>query len=131
MIPIVTTLLENPWIQTLLVGWAGWAAKKAFGKRADAKAAKVATALATSAAIMAQMAMSEPGKTEKEMLVAFKGVTAIQFAKAGFTEAQREPYQGPIDLAIAKGIELWVKHHPAPISLTMPVWARLAMTALK
>jgi ammonia channel protein AmtB len=92
---------------------------------------KVTTALSTSAAIMAQMAMSEPNKSEKEMVAAFKGVVAIQFAKAGFSEVQRAPYQGLINLAIAKAVEQWVKHHPAPATLTMPVWARLQMTALK
>lgn len=131
MIAIVTTLLSNPEVQAVAVGGFLWLVNKVLGKRADTKAGKVATALSTSAAIMAQMAMSEPAKTEKEMLVAFKGVVAIQFAKVGFSEAQRAPYQGVIDLAIAEGIKLWVKHHPAPATLTMPVWAKLAMTALK
>ncbi len=119
-------LLANPEVQAVLVGGFLWLVNKVMGKRADTKAGKVATALTTSAAIMAQMAMSEPGKTEKEMQAAFKGVVAIQFGKAGFTEAQRAKYQGVIDLAIAKGIELWVKYHPAPSTLTMPVWAKLA-----
>lgn len=131
MLSIVTTLLENPFIQTFLVGGASWLVKKALGKRADTKAGKVATALATSATIMTQMALTEPTKTEKEMVAAFKGVIAIQFANAGFTEEQRKPYQGLIDLAIAKAVEQWVKHHPAPSTLTMPVWAKLAMSTLK
>ncbi len=131
MIGFFKTLLENPYIQTVLVTGAGWLVNKIIGKKADTKAGKVTTALTTSAAIMAQMAMSEPTKTEKEMLAAFKGVVAIQFAKAGFTDAQRAPYQGLIDGAIAEGVKQWVKHHPAPSTLSMPIWGKLGDQLIK
>ena len=129
MIPsLITMLFTTPEGQAALTLGVGWLVKKVLGKRADTKLGKATQAATTSAAIMAQMALSEPNKTEKEMIAAFKGVIAIQFAQAGFTEEQRKPYQGLIDLTIAKAVEQWVKHHPKPSTLTMPIWAKLATT---
>lgn len=123
---IITTLLNNPFVQGVLVGGVGWLANKVMGKRANTKAGKVTAALATSAAIMTQFALTEAGKTPKEMLVAFHGVVAIQFAKVGIYEKDLAPYQPLIDMAIAKAITEWVKHHPAPLALTMPITETLA-----
>jgi hypothetical protein len=128
---ILGTLLNNPFVQTLIVGGAGWLANKIMGKRADTKAGKATAALAAAVAQMAQVALTEPGKSAKEMVSAFKGIVAIRFGAAGFDEKARAPYQPLIDAAIAKAVEQWVKHHPAPASLTMPVWARLQMSELK
>lgn len=128
---ILGTLLNNPFVQGLIVGGAGWLANKITGKRADTKAGKAAAALAAAVAQMGQVILTEPGKSAKDMITAFKGIVAIRFGAAGFTESQRAPYQPLIDAAIAKAVEQWVKRHPAPAEVTMPVWARLQMTELK
>ena len=118
---LITTLLNNPFVQAYLVAGVGWVANKVLGKRANTKLGKATTALATSAAQMAQFALTEPGRTAAEMIVAFKGIVAIQFGKVGFTEADRKPYQPAIDAAIAKAVKEWIERHPAPSSLTVPV----------
>ena len=35
---LISSLLDNPYVQTLIVGGVGWVVNKAFGKRADSKA---------------------------------------------------------------------------------------------
>jgi hypothetical protein len=122
---IITTLLNNPFVQAYLVAGVGWVATKVLGKRANTKLGKATTALATSAAQMAQVAMTEPGRSAQEMVTMFKGIVAIQFAKVGFTEADRKPYQPGIDAAIAKAVKEWIERHPSPASLTVPVTAKV------
>ncbi len=123
-------LLSLPGVMPTLIGGLTWLVNKALGRRADTKLGKATAALAAAVAQMTQVALTEPGKTAKEMIVVFKGIVAIRFAAAGFDEKQRAPYQPLIDAAIAKAVEQWVKHHPAPSTLTMPVWAKLAMSTL-
>ncbi len=120
------TLLNNPFVQTLVVGGIGWLVNKAFGKKADSTLAKATSALATSVALMAQFALTETGRTPAAMITAFKGIVAIQFAKVGFTESQRAPYQPLIDAAIAKAVTEWVRGHAAPLALTMPITEKVA-----
>ncbi len=127
---ILTTLLNNPFVQGIIVGGAGWLANKIMGKRADTKAGKATAALAAAVAQMGQIILTEPNKSAKDMIAAFKGIVAIRFGAAGFTEVQRKPYQPMIDAAIAKAVKEWVERHPAPATVTMPVWQKLAMTAL-
>lgn len=113
-------ILNNPFVQGILVGGAGWLVNKVLGKRADTKAGKVTAALATSSAIIAQLALTEPHKTPAEFIVMAKGVVAVQLAKVGLTDADRTKYQPLIDAAIAQGVALWVKAHPTPTALKMP-----------
>lgn len=125
MISLVDTLLRNPFVQTLLVGGAGWLVRKALGKRADTRAGKAAAALAEAVSQMGQYILTEPGKTPEQVIAAFKGIVAIRFGAAGFTEAQRAPYQSLINAAIAEAVYEWAKRHPSPTALTMPVTKRL------
>lgn len=120
------SLITNPVVFSTLVGGATWLANKILGKRADTKAAKVTTALATSAALMTQYAFTEKDKTPAEVISAFKGIVAIQLAKVGVFEKGRAPYQFLIDAAIAKAVEQWVKAHPSPTALTMPITKQVA-----
>jgi hypothetical protein len=126
---IFTALLDNQFVQGVLVAGAGWLVNKIAGKKADTKAGKAGLALATSASLMAQYALTEQGKTAVEMITAFKGIVALSFARAGFTEAQRKPFAPMIDAAIAKAVQEWVQRHPAPSALVMPIAAKLPILA--
>lgn len=117
---LLSSLLNNPFVQTLVVGGVGWLVNKVMGKRADTKAGKVTAALATASAIMVQLALTEQSKTPAEIVTMFKGVVAVQLAKVGISEAERAKYQPLIDVAISEGVTLWVRHHPNPAALTMP-----------
>jgi hypothetical protein len=123
-------LLSLPGVMPTLIGGLTWLVNKALGRRADTKLGKATAALAAAAAQMTQVILTEPGKSAKDMVTAFKGIVAIRFAAAGFDEKSRAPYQPLIDAAIAKAVEQWVKRHPDPSVLTMPVWAKLAMSTL-
>lgn len=123
---MIATLFTNPEVQAVLIFGVGWLAKKVIGKRADSRMGRAVTALAISAEQMLQYALTEPGKTPSEVLVAFKGIVAIQFAKVGLYEADRILYQPLIDAAISKAVTSWVKAHPDPTALTMPVTKTLA-----
>lgn len=127
MITILTTLLANQYVQALIVGGAGWVASKIAGKHIDNKAAKVAALLATCASLMTQYVITEPNKTPEQVKTALKGIVAIQFAAAGIYEEQRALFQPLIDKAISAGLEQWVKLHPNPSSLTMPITKQLEM----
>jgi hypothetical protein len=120
-----TALLENQFVQAVLIGGAGWLVNKIAGRKADTKAGKAANAIATSAALMAQYGLTEQGKTAVEMIRAFQGIVAIQFARVGFTTAQRVLFQPMIDVAISKAVKEWVERHPARTSLVMPIAAML------
>lgn len=119
-------LFSNPEFQIVALGGLSWLVNKILGKRAETKLGKATSALTVAAAQMTQYALTEKHKSPNEIIAAFKGIVAIQFAKVGFTEAQRAPYQPLIDVAIAKAVEQWVKHHPEPTALTMPVTKTLA-----
>lgn len=130
MIGIITVLLANPYVQGILVAggaWVGGKVVKAFG---DSKAGKFSATILTAGGLMTQFALTEStGKTAAQMVVAFKGIVAITFAKAGYTEAQRLTFQVPIDLAINKAVTEWVELHPEPAKLTMPITNQLAAAA--
>jgi hypothetical protein len=123
---LVTPLLSNPEVQAVLVGGVLWLVNKMLGKRKDTKAGKALTAIAIASEQMLQYGLTEPNKTPTEVLIAFKGIAAIQFAKVGFTESDRAPYQPLIDAAISKAVTLWVKAHPDKTALTMPITKTLA-----
>lgn len=125
MIAIFATLLANPYVQGVIVAGAGWAVQKIAGKHIDNKAAKVAALLATCAALMTQYVITEPNKTPEEVKSALKGIVAIQFAQAGIYEKDRALFQPLIDKAISEGLTQWVKLHPNPSSLTMPITSKL------
>lgn len=126
MIAIVTTLLENSYVQGILVGGVLWATNKVAGLFGASRAGKLASTLTTAAGLMTQYALTESaGKTAAQMVIAFKGIVAITFAKAGYTEKQRQTFQIAIDLAINKAVTEWVKLHPAPAGLTMPITEKL------
>lgn len=122
---IIGELLNNQFVQGIIIAGAGWLVNKIVGAKKTTTAGRAASALAASAALMTQFALTEANKTPTEMIAAFKGIVAIQFARAGFTEAQRAPFQPMIDAAIAKAVTEWVKLHPTPSALTMPITAKV------
>ena len=72
---------------------------------------------------MTQYVITEPNKTPEQVKTALKGIVAIQFANAGIYD--RTLFQPLIDKAISAGLEQWVKLHPNPGSLTMPITRKL------
>lgn len=122
---MLSQLLDNQFVQGILVAGVGWLVNKIAGARKDSTTAKAAAALATSVSLMAQFALTEPNQTPTSLLTAFKGIVAIQFAKVGITEAHRKPFQPMIDAAISRAVTEWVKLHPEPQLLTMPITNRL------
>ena len=122
---ILTTLLGNQYVQALVVGGLGWVVNKIAGKHTDNKAAKLAALVATCTALMSQYVITEPHKTPEEVKVALMGIIAIQFTKAGIYESDRVLYQPLIDKVVNEALEKWVKLHPSPASLTMPITKRL------
>ncbi len=123
---VVTDILSNEYIVASLVAGIGWAGGKLWGKRVDSKLARATTALATSSALMLQIALTSPGMALDRLIVQCKGVVAVQFAKAGFTEAQRAPFQFLIDKAIAEIVLRFVADHADRPSLTLPISAKVA-----
>lgn len=118
---IVNALLNNQFVQGVLVAGAGWLANKIVGTRTNTTMGRVKSALTTSVAQMLQLALTAPpDMTPERMILQCKGVVAVQFAKVGFAEAQRAKYQPMIDAAIAEAVLHWVKLHPKPKSLKMP-----------
>jgi hypothetical protein len=126
---MIHDLLSNQYLVTLAVGGLSWLVHRAFGKRADSKAANLTAALATASALMAQYCLTEPSKTPEQAIAAFKGIVAVQLAKAGIYEADRAKYQVLIDVAISAAVTQWVKAHPSPSALTMPITSRVGGVA--
>jgi hypothetical protein len=127
---MIATLLTNPLVVSTLLAGLGWVTNKIVGAKKDSTAAKVAAALATSTALMAQFVLTEPSsKTPTEMITAFKGIIAIQFAKVDISDLARALAQPLIDKAIAEAVTQWVKLHPTPASLTMPITKTLGFAA--
>jgi hypothetical protein len=122
----IESLITNPVVFSTLLGGATWLVNKILGRRADTKAAKVGTAIGTASALMLQYTLTEKDKTPEQVIIAFKGIVAIELAKVGVYEKDRAPYQFLIDIAIAKAVTHWVTSHPAPQSLTMPVAKKVA-----
>lgn len=132
MIAIITTLLANPYVQGVLVAGGSWVGAKVVKLFGDSKAGKLASTLATAVGLMTQYALTEGAdKTAAQMVIAFKGIVAITFAKAGYTEKQRLAFQVVIDVAINKAVTEWVKLHPAPATLTMPITKTLEASFAK
>lgn len=119
-------LLTNPIVFSTLLGGATWLAKKALGKKADTKAAKVGVSIGTASALMLQYTLTERDKTPEQVIIAFKAIVAVELAKVGVFEKDRAPYQFLIDAAIAKAVTHWVTCHPEPTALTMPVTKKVA-----
>jgi hypothetical protein len=129
---MLATLLTNPLVVSTLLAGLGWIGNKIIGTKKDTTAGKVATALATSVALMTQFVLTEPAsKTPEEMIRAFKGIVAIQFspAKVDISDLARAAAQPLIDKAIAEAVTEWVRLHPAPASLTMPIAKLVAPVA--
>jgi hypothetical protein len=120
----LSALLTDPFVFSTLLGGATWLANKLLGKRANTKAAKVATAIATASALCTQYVLTEKNKTAEEVIRACKGHFAIQLAKSGVYEIG--PYQHLIDVAISAAVTKWVELHGDPGSLTMPATKKLA-----
>lgn len=118
-------LLFDPIVFSTLLGGATWLTNRLLGRRADSKAARVTTAIATSSALMAQYAATTSELTPEKLIIACKGIVAIQLAKVGVYERDRAPYQHLIDAAIAKAVSHWVSAHPTPTTLAMPIAAKV------
>ncbi len=119
------TLLNNPFVQGVLVAGFGWLGAKIWGEKKDSTAAKVTSALATSAALMMQLVLTaDHDMTAARMIIQCKGVIAIQFAKVGIYEAARKPHQPMIDAAIATAVTRWLETHPTPRAVVLPIAAK-------
>jgi hypothetical protein len=126
----IADLLNNQIVQGILVAGAGWLLNKLHVTSKASTLTKVGAAIATSSDLMLQFVLTEPSsKTPEEMLRAFKGIVAIQFAKTGISDAAMAAAQPLIDKAIAAAVTKWVELHPAPHDLTMPITKKLGFGA--
>lgn len=121
MMSFLPALFSNPEFQIVALGGLSWLVNKLLGKRANTRLGKATIAIAIAAAQMTQYGLTEKDKTPKEVIAAYKGIVAIQFAKVGLSENDRALYQPLIDAAISKAVTAWVERHPEPTALTMPV----------
>lgn len=102
--------LNIPGVMPTLIAALTWVGHKVIGKRADARAGKVASAIGEASMRMAQQAIeAPPERTKDQMIIAFKGTVAICLAKIGLTERDRAPYQSAIDHAIAAAVTRWME----------------------
>ncbi|MGH7179911.1 MAG: hypothetical protein ACREJC_21220, partial [Tepidisphaeraceae bacterium] len=72
---------------------------------------------------------SAPDMTPEKLIIALKGITAIQLAKVGITEADRKPYQPYVDAVISAAVTKWLELHAKPNAVTLPIMAKLVRLA--
>ena len=126
MIGIITTLLGNEAVQALLLLGVGWVANKVRTTHNTTVADRARNALVQAAEWMAQLAITEHGKSADQMIIMFKGCVARAFADAKFTEAERAKYAPMIKAAISIAMTQWTKAHPKPKEIDLPIARALA-----
>lgn len=114
---LLLSLLKNPIVTGLITEGIEWGIGKIHGAKATSLPARATAALGEAAAIMTQFAITEPAETTAEqMILKFKGIVAITFAKAKIYESDRVLFQPLIDRAIAEAVTQWMKLHPTRTS---------------